>query len=168
MGPTFLLLNDQQPCCITHCFRRLHAPSVRPHCTTDHHGLEVFSTLPRWYYLDDGDNNFFWHVNHSSRLPCASSNFFYLVSPLVRQCFLQSTDIVRCFFMMMIKMPLQFYSYGNADFVDGMNQEVFTKSPRVCQRIFVCVIFFVSFKSLVFVFHWNALCQFNCTTHIFI
>ena len=93
---------------------------------------------------------------------------FHLVSPLVRQCFLQSTDIVRCFFMMMIKMPLQFYSYGNADFVDGMNQEVFTKSPRVCQRIFVCVIFFVSFKSLVFVFHWNALCQFNCTTHIFI
>ena len=77
---------------------------------------------------------------------------------MVRQCFLQSTDIVRCFFMMMIKMPLQFYSYGNADFVDGMNQEVFTKSSRVCQRIFVCVIFFVSFKSLVFVFHWNALC----------
>ena len=66
---------------------------------------------------------------------------FHLVSPRVRQCFLQSTDIVRCFFMMMIKMPLQFYSYGNADFVDGMNQEVFTKSPRVCQRIFVCVIF---------------------------
>ena len=172
MRPTNLLLNDQQRCFITHCFhRRRRAPSVSPLCSTGHHGLEVVSTLPRWYYLDDGDNDFFCHVNHSSRVPCAivhRPTGSHLVSPLVRQCFLRSTDVVRCFFMMMIKMPLQFYSYGNADFVDGMNQEVFTKSPRVCQRIFVCVIFFVSFKSLVFVFHWNALCQFNCTTHIFI
>ena len=41
----------------------------------------------------------------------------------------------------MMKMPLQVNSYGSADFVDDMNQEVFTKSPRVYQRIFVCVIF---------------------------
>ena len=52
------------------------ASPVRPHCTTDHHGLVwVISTLPKWYYIDDGDNNFFWHVNHSSRLPCESSNW---------------------------------------------------------------------------------------------
>ena len=161
MGPTFLLLNDQQPCCITHCFRRRHAPSVRPHCTTDHHGLEVFSTLPRWYYLDDGDNNFFWHVNHSSRLPCASSNFFYLVSPLVRQCFLQSTDIVRCCF------------FREDDDEDAFailhlwqcwlrrwyESRSFYQSPRVCQWIYLLVLFLlVSFKSLVFAFDWNALC----------
>ena len=149
MRPTFpLLSNDLHRCFITHCLHRRRAPLFRPHCTTDYHGLEVVSTLPRWYYLDDGDNYFFWHVNHSSRVPCAivhRPTGSHLVSPLVRQCFLQSTDIVRCFFMMMIKMPLQFYSYGNADFVDGMNQEVFTKSPRVCQRIFVCVIFSLEF-----------------------
>ena len=52
------------------------ASPVRPHCTTDHHGLVwVISTLPKWYYIDDGDNNFFWYVNHSSRLPCESSNW---------------------------------------------------------------------------------------------
>ena len=82
---------------------------------------------------------------------------FHLVSPLVRQCFLQSTDVVRCFFMTMIKMPLQFYSYGSADFVDGMNQEVFTRVQE-CVSVYLFVLFLVSFKSLVFVFHWNALC----------
>ena len=162
MRPTFLLLsNDQHRCFITHCLHRRRAPLVRPHCTTDHHGLEVVSTLPRWYYLDDGDNNFFWHVNHSSRLPCASSNFFYLVSPLVRQCFLQSTDVVRCFFFLviMMKMPLQVNSYVSADFLDDMNQEVFTRVQE-CVSVDLFVLFFlVSFKSLVFVFQcWNALC----------
>ena len=136
------------------------ASPVRPHCTTDHHGLVwVISTLPKWYYIDDGDNNFFWHVNHSSRLPCESSNWISSCVSTSQAMF--SAINWRCalfFFVMVMKMPLQFYSYGNADFVDGMNQEVFTKSPRVCQRIFVCVIFFVSFKSLVFVFLWTALC----------
>ena len=48
MRPTFLLLsNDQHRCFITHCLHRRRAPLVRPHCTTDHHGLEVVSTLPR-------------------------------------------------------------------------------------------------------------------------
>ena len=102
MRPTFLLLsNDQHQCFITHCLHRRRAPLVLPHCTTDHHGLEVVSTLPRWYYLDDGDNYFFWHVNHSSRVPCAivhRPSGLHLVSPLARQCFLQSTDVVRCFF----------------------------------------------------------------------
>ena len=79
---------------------------------------------------------------------------FHLVSPLVRQCFLQSTDVVRCFFMTMIKMPLQFYSYGSADFVDGMNQEVFTRVQE-CVSVYLFVLFLVSFKSLVFVFHWK-------------
>ena len=60
---------------VFHYFHRRHAPPVRPHCTTDHHRLEVVTTLPKWYNIDDGDNNFFWHVNHSSRLPCASSNW---------------------------------------------------------------------------------------------
>ena len=170
MRPTFLLLsNDQHRCFITHCLHRRRAPLVRPHCTTDHHGLEVVSTLPRWYYLDDGDHIFFWNFSLSSRLPCESSKWTSSFVSTSQAMF--SAINWRCalfFFVMVMKMPLQFYSYGNADFVDGMNQEVFTKSPRVCQRIFVCVIFFVSFKSLVFVFHWNALCHFNCTTHIFI
>ena len=56
--------------------------------------------------------------------------------------------------MTMIKMPLQFYSYA---FVDGMNQEVFT-SVQECVSVYLFVLFLVSFKSLVFVFHWNALC----------
>ena len=74
---------------------------------------------------------------------------FHLVSPLVRQCFPQSNDIMRCFFMRMIKMPLQFYSYGSADFVDGMNQEVFTRVQE-CVSVYLFVLFFLgSFKSLL-------------------
>ena len=81
------------------------------------------------------------------------------MSPLVRQCFLQSTNVVRCFFFVMMKMPLQFYSYDSADFVDDMNQDVFTRVQE-CVSVDLFVLFFlVSFKSLVFVFHcWNALC----------
>ena len=92
-------------------------------------------------------------VNHPSGL--------HLLSPLVRQCFLQSTDVVRCFFFLviMMKVPLQVNSYGSADFLDDMNQEVFTRVQE-CVSVDLFVLFFlVKFKSLVFVFHcWNALC----------
>ena len=84
----------------------------------------------------------------------------HLLSPLVRQCFLQSTDVVRFFFLViMMKMPLQVNSYGSADFLDDMNQEVFTRVQE-CVSVDLFVLFFlVKFKSLVFVFHcWNALC----------
>ena len=58
----------------------------------------------------------------------------------------------------MMKMPLQVNIYGSADFLDDMNQEVFTRVQE-CVSVDLFVLFFlVSFKSLVFVFHWNALC----------
>ena len=162
MRPTFLLLsNDQHRCFITHCLHRRRAPLVRPHCTTDHHGLEVVSTLPRWYYLDDGDHIFFWNFSLSSRLPCESSKWTSSFVSTSQAMF--SAINWRCalffFLVMVMKMPLQFYSYGSADFVDDMNQEVFTRVQE-CVSVDLFVLFFlVSFKSLVFVFHcWNALC----------
>ena len=66
---------------------------------------------------------------------------FHLVSPLVRQCFLQSTDVVRCFLVIMMKMPLQVNSYGSADFLDDMNQEVFTRVQE-CVSVDLFVLFF--------------------------
>ena len=162
MRPTFLLLsNDQHRCFITHCLHRRRAPLVRPHCTTDHHGLEVVSTLPRWYYLDDGDHIFFWHFSLSSRLPCESSKW---TSSFVSTSQAMFSAINCCcalffFLVIMMKMPLHVNSYGSADFLDDMNQEVFTRVQE-CVSVDLFVLFFlVSFKSLVFVFHcWNALC----------
>ena len=46
----------------------------------------------------------------------------------------------------MMKMPLQVNSYGSADFLDDMNQEVFTRVQE-CVSVDLFVLFFlVSFK----------------------
>ena len=50
----------------------------------------------------------------------------------------------RCalFFFAMMKTPLQFYSYDSADFVDDMNQDVFTGVQEcVSVYLYICVIF---------------------------
>ena len=152
MRPTFpLLSNDLHRCFITHCLHRRRAPLFRPHCTTDYHGLEVVSTLPRWYYLDDGDHIFFWNFSLSSRLPCESSKWTSSFVSTSQAMF--SAINWRCalffFLVIMMKMPLQVNSYGSADFLDDMNQEVFTRVQE-CVSVYLFVLFFLgSFKSLL-------------------
>ena len=133
MRPTFLLLsNDQHRCFITHCLHRRRAPLVRPHCTTDHHGLEVVSTLPRWYYLDDGDHIFFWHFSLSSRLPCESSNWTSSFVSTSQAMF--SAIYWRCalFFSW-----LWWRCLCNFTIMAVLTSWSFYQSPRVCQFIIV-------------------------------
>ena len=90
-----------------------------------------------------------WRQSFLTGFPVYRPTGLHLVSPLVRQCFLQSTNVVRCFFFVMMKMPLQFYSYDSADFVDDMNQDVFTRVQE-CVSVYLFVLFFLgSFKSLL-------------------
>ena len=46
----------------------------------------------------------------------------------------------------MMKMPLQVNSYGSADFVDDMNQEVFTRVQE-CVSVYICLCHFFSWVS---------------------
>ena len=135
---------------VFHYFHRRHAPPVRPHCTTDHHGLEVVSTLPKWYDIDDGDNNFFWHVNHSSRLPCASSNWISSCVSTSQAMFFAINWCCALFFHDDDKDAFAILQLWQRWLRRWYESKSFYHSPRVCQCIFVHMrYFFVSFESLL-------------------
>ena len=64
----------------------------------------------------------------------------HLVSPLVRQCFLQSTNVVRCFFRD-DEDAFAILQLWQCWFRRWYESRCFYQSPRVCQCIFVCAIF---------------------------